>query len=60
MAGFSTSATGAAPLAPSPVPPAAEGRGGGDDHDGDNDNNTFSPLFDLVERFPDLFAQKVL
>jgi hypothetical protein len=48
-------AAAAAPLPPSPAPSAAEG------HDeNDNDNNNLSPLLDLVERFPDLSAQKVL
>jgi hypothetical protein len=51
--------SGAAPLSLPPEPPAAEGHGGGAADDGD-DNNTFSQLLDLLERFPDLFAQKVL
>jgi hypothetical protein len=38
-------------LAPSPAPPAAGGHGGGADVD---NNYTFSPLPDLLERFPDL------
>jgi len=58
MAGISSSSVNAAPLSALPEPLAAEGHGGGADKD--NDNNTFSPLLDLVERFPDLFAQKVL
>jgi hypothetical protein len=56
MAGISISTSDAAPLSPPPEPPAAEGHGGGADHD----NDTFVPLLDLLERFPDLFAQKVL
>ena len=62
MAGIFSSAAHAAPLSPPPEPPAAEGHGGGGgaaDADDDNDN-TLSPLLDLLERFPDLFAQKVL
>jgi len=50
----------AAPLAPPPEPPAAEGHGGGADLDDNDDNDTFTPLLDLLERFPDLFAQEVL
>jgi len=66
MAGISSSIAGAAPLSPPPVQPAAEGHGGAADHgenaddDNDNDNENFSPLLDLLERFPDLFAQNVL
>jgi len=68
MAGISSSASAAAaaPLSPPNELPAAEGHGGGggvaaDDADNDHDDsNTFSPLLDLLERFPDLFAQKVL
>ena len=61
MAVISSSAADAVPLATQPDPPAAEGHGGGatDDND-DNNNNTFFPLLDLLERFPDLFAEKVL
>jgi hypothetical protein len=55
MGAVCSSAADAAPLPPPHVPPAAEGQGGGDD-----DNDDFSPLLDLVERFPDLFEQKVL
>jgi len=51
----SSAGPGAAPFAPPPQPPAAEGHGGGAEDD--DDGNT---LLDLVERFPDLFAQKVL
>jgi hypothetical protein len=47
MAGFPSDA------APLPL-------GGADDDDDDSDNSTFFPLIDLLERFPDLFAQKVL
>jgi hypothetical protein len=54
MAEISSSAATAAALSLPPEPPAEEGQGGGSDHD------TFSPLVDLLERFPDLFAQKVL
>jgi hypothetical protein len=61
MAGIHSSSPGAAPLSPSPEPPAAEGHGGGAaDDDDDNNDNTFFPLLDLLQRFPDLFAQKVL
>jgi hypothetical protein len=65
MAKISSSGADAAPLAPpQPEPPAAEGHGGGaaaDDDDDDDDNNSLIfPLVDLLERFPDLFAQKVL
>jgi len=49
MAGISSSSVDAAPHASPPAPPAAEGH-----------NDTFSPLVDLLERFPDLFKQKVL
>jgi hypothetical protein len=51
MAGIASSAADAAP--------EPEGHGAGDDGI-DGDDNTFAPLLDLVERFPDLFAQKVL
>ena len=48
MAGISSSSSAAAAaLPPPPATPAAEGGGA-------------SPLLDLLERFPDLFAQKVL
>jgi hypothetical protein len=63
ISGISSAAAAAAPLAPPPEQPAAEGgrHGGGADHDDNNDdNNTFSALLDLLERFPDLFALKVL
>jgi len=63
MAEISSSAADDAPPAPLPVPPAAQGHGGvaaDNDDDDDENNNTFSPLLDLLERFPDLFAQKVL
>ena len=71
MVGTSPSAVGAAPLPPShQKPPAAKGHGGADDHaddDTDNNNNNSNnsrdasfPLLDLLERFPDLFAQQVL
>jgi hypothetical protein len=56
MAGIYTCGAHAAPLAPPPGLPAAEGHGGG----ADDDNSTFFPLVDLLERFPDVFAQKVL
>ena len=57
MAGI-ISSLDAAPLLPPPEPHAAEGHGGGADYD--DDNTSFFPLLDLLERFPDLFAQKVL
>ena len=60
MARISSSADLAATLAPPPEPPAAEGHGCGADNDDGNDDNTSPPLLDLVERFPDLFAQQVL
>ena len=61
MAGIPSSGAHAAPLAPLPEPPAAEGHGGSAaDNNDDNDNSSFFPLLDLLERFPDLFAQKVL
>jgi len=60
MAEISSFAADAAPLSPQPEPPAAEGHGGGAAAAGDDNNNTFSPLVDLLERFPDLLAQKVL
>jgi hypothetical protein len=60
MAGTSSSGADAAPFAPPAGPSAVEGPGGGADDDDDENNNTFSPLLDLLERFPDLFAQKVL
>ena len=63
MAGISSSAALAAPPSPMPGPPVAVGYGGESaaaDDDNDNDNNNFSPLLDLLERCPDLFAQKVL
>jgi hypothetical protein len=62
MAGISSAGASAAQLMPPPDPPAAEGHGGGADADeNDNDaNDTCSPLVDLAERFPDLFAQKVM
>jgi hypothetical protein len=56
MAGISSSSVLALTLSPPPEPPAAEGHGGGADHDDD----TGSLLLDLLERFPDLFALKVL
>jgi len=68
MAGISYTSAVAAPLPQPPEPSAAEGQGGSaahdnddnDDNDNDDVNDTFSPLIDLVERFPDLFALKVL
>ena len=64
MAGmFSSAAAHAAPLSLPPEPPAAEGHGGGggaENDDEDDDDVTFFPLLDLLERFPDIFAQKVL
>jgi len=70
----SSARAGAAPLAPPPEPPAAEGHRGGADHErhlgspsivstyaaAAADNNFSPPLLDLVERFPYLFEQKVL
>ena len=55
MTGMSSSATDAAPLSSPPELPAAKSHGGYD-----SDKNTFFPLLDLVERFPDLFEQRVL
>jgi hypothetical protein len=55
MAGISSSGADAAPLSPPPEPPAAEGHGGGAAK-----VTTFSPLVDLLQRFPDLSEQKVL
>jgi hypothetical protein len=61
MAGISSSTIGTASLSPPPEPPAAEGHGGGADHDDNGDDNNVSfPLLELLERFPDLFAFKVL
>jgi hypothetical protein len=66
MEGISSSAAEAALLAPPPEPPATGDHGGAADHDDDdddhheNDNHTFSPLVDLLDRFRDLFALKVL
>ena len=56
MEGIPSSAADAAPLSPPPKPPAAEGHGGANH---DDDNGIPPPLIDLLERFPDLFAQKV-
>jgi len=58
MAGISSSSAAAAPLSQPPEPPAAEARGG--DAAAAADDDTFSPILDLLQRFPDLFAQKVL
>jgi len=41
---------------PEPAPPAPPLSAGDDDHDHDD----FSPLLDLLERFPDLFLKEVL
>ena len=63
MGGICPSAAAAAPLSPPPELPAAEGQGGGAAAAAaaaDDNNNNFSPLLDLLERFPDLFALKVL
>jgi len=63
MAGISTSVTLAVPVSPPPEPPTADGHGGAadhDDHDHNNNSTVFFPLLDLLERFPDLFALKVL
>jgi len=63
MTGMSSCGAGPAPLSPPPEPLAAEGDGGDGaaaKDDNDNDNDTFSPLLDLLERFPELFALKVL
>jgi hypothetical protein len=58
MAGISPSAATAAPRSPLPELPVADGQGGcADNNDDDDDNDNFSPL---LERFPHLFAQKVL
>jgi hypothetical protein len=60
MAGITSSgAPDAGSLTPPLEQPATQGPGGGDGTAND-DNDTFSPLLDLVQRFPDLFAQKVL
>ena len=56
MGGICLSAAHAAPLSPPPEPPAVEGHGVG----ADDDDSIFSPLLDLLERFPDLFALKLL
>jgi hypothetical protein len=57
MAGMSSPfAADAAPLLPPPEPTAVDGHGGGGAAAAaDNDNNTWT-----IERFPDLFKQKVL
>jgi hypothetical protein len=60
MTGISASIADAAPLSPLTEPPAAEGHGSAVDNEDDNDDTTSPPLLDLLERFPDLFAQKVL
>ena len=67
MAGISSPVAGAAPFSQPPEPPASEGHGGAAAADDttadaaeDTNNDTVSPLLDLLERFPDLFAQKVL
>jgi hypothetical protein len=60
MAGISFSGAGAPPLSPLPELPAAEGHGTAAAAADDDDDNTLSPLLDLLERFPDRFAQKVL
>jgi len=38
----------------------AREHGCGANNDDTDDNNTYPPLLDLLERFPDLFAQKLL
>jgi hypothetical protein len=60
MAGISSSAALAAALSPPPAPPAVEGHGGEGGTAAADDDNTFPPLLDLVERFPDLFEREVL
>jgi hypothetical protein len=63
MAGFSPYTADAAPLSRSPGLPVAAGQGEGAAPAAaaaDDDNNAVFPLLDLLERFPDLFAQKVL
>jgi hypothetical protein len=60
MAEMSSSSDPGTPLSPPPEPPAAEGLGDGAANDDDDDNKCVFPLLDLLERFPDLFAQKVL
>jgi hypothetical protein len=67
MAEISSSGEDAAPFAPPPSPPAAEGHGGGADNDVYTaartmwtfSSDTFSPLLDLLQRCPDLFEQRV-
>jgi len=59
MGGVCSSDADAVPLTPPHEPPAAAGQAGGAAAN-DDDNNNFSPLLDLVERFPGLFAQAVL
>jgi hypothetical protein len=44
---------------PEPAPPAPPLSAGGDDENHD-DHDDFSPLLDLLERFPDLFEKYVL
>jgi hypothetical protein len=60
MVGIYSFAADAVPLALPPEPPAAMSHGGGAVEEVTENNNTLSPLLDLVERFPDLFALKVL
>ena len=43
-----------------PAPPAPSLSGGGNDHDVHDNNDDFSPLLDLLQRFPDLVEQYVL
>jgi hypothetical protein len=58
MAGISSFSTGAVPLLMLAAPPEYWGVPGRGSYN--HSNNTFSPLIDLLERFPDLFALKVL
>jgi hypothetical protein len=60
MAGISSAGAAAATHTPPPDPPAAEGHGGGAATYDDNDDNDNDYLSMLLERFPDLFALKVL
>jgi len=58
MAGISSSGAGAVPLLMLAAPPEYWGVPGHGSYN--HSNNTLSPLLDLLERFPDLFALKVL
>ena len=45
---------------PPPEPSAAESQGGGAAAAADDDHDDFSPLLDLLQRFPDFFLKEVL